>query len=178
MAGYCPRRRFRSYRTSRHIVRDKRRTKDLFDRAVFAVAFALKSQLQKLYAICDSVTGIQNKTCRRCVSKEEGKSMDEWVSFDGNAVSIASGKYRLSASTGGEFELFSESVKIEPGKIKVKVGALARITKHPTVTSDAAPDEAMISAGDCDHTACIGLVEICCGSERVLRACIGAWGCP
>lgn len=104
--------------------------------------------------------------------------MSDWLIFEGDVTGIGDGKVSCKATNGGQMILNSSDVKQEDGKQFVRVGAEVKVTEMPSGDSPyAAPDTMMITMGDCDRTACIGLVEVCCGSGRVLRGCIGVWSC-
>jgi hypothetical protein len=104
--------------------------------------------------------------------------MEPWLKFDGRSVDAGAGRKKLVANNGGEFEVAADDVAVKNGAVHVHVGARANVTKYPPQkNTQPNPDAMMLVEGDCDRTACIGLVEVCCGSGRVLRACIGAWGC-
>jgi hypothetical protein len=104
--------------------------------------------------------------------------MEEWLEFDGEHHQVDANTVRVVAAQGGEIEVATEDVLIDGNVAKVRAHAKVRVTVPPSQpNAQATPDQAMIAAGDCDRTACIGLVEICCGSGRALRPCIGVWGC-
>lgn len=54
-----------------------------------------------------------------------------------------------------------------------------RVTANPRGTPPAIMAASLANNPDCPHgkTMCIGLVHMCCGSGKVLGACIGIWGC-
>jgi hypothetical protein len=105
--------------------------------------------------------------------------MDEWIAFSGKATKVAN-YYRLVGDKGGELEAGIEAVREINGKFSVRKGSKMKVSVAPSGSnkSPSPPDAEMKAMGDCDHTACIGLVEVCCGSGKVLRACIGVWSCP
>ncbi|WP_125181966.1 hypothetical protein [Thiohalobacter thiocyanaticus] len=104
--------------------------------------------------------------------------MSDYFEFEGTVTDLGNNKVSCKAVNGGEMVLNAADVKEENGKYQVKAGAEAEVTEMPSGNCPhSAPDTMMVTMGDCDRTACIGLVEVCCGSGRVLRGCIGAWGC-
>ena len=104
--------------------------------------------------------------------------MSEWIEFDGELTSSNNGTSSGKTSDGGSFEVSTNDTKSEDGKNYIREGCGVTIKSCPTGDCPHdKPDTLMASAGDCDRTACIGLVEICCGSGRVLRGCFGVWGC-
>lgn len=105
--------------------------------------------------------------------------MENWLEFDGTQQQVDAEVVRLTAVQGGEIEASSTDVSTDGSAVKIREGATVRVKIAPSQPNNqSAPDSEMLAAGDCQHTACIGAVEVCCGSGKVLRACIGVWGCP
>jgi hypothetical protein len=104
--------------------------------------------------------------------------MDAWIKFQGKIEKASTG-FRLTDEKGGIFEVSNDSVRTDDKGVALRVGSKIKMVAQPKEKnrSPSPPDAEMKAMGDCDRTACIGLVEICCGSGKVLRACIGAWGC-
>jgi hypothetical protein len=95
------------------------------------------------------------------------------VPFHGEAKQ--SGKnYSLSAD-GAELRASSKAVDVKDGSVSVKVGAKLKIVHTAKGIGILKNDDACPNRGP---TFCAGLVEACCGNGKVLRACLGAWGCP
>ncbi|EJI1399427.1 hypothetical protein [Vibrio parahaemolyticus] len=104
--------------------------------------------------------------------------MSDWIRFEGSISDDDGSTALLTAKSGGAFRLSSSSVQERNGEIFVQIGATCSDLDCPKGNCPHdQPDTEMVVMGGCDRTACIGLVEICCGSSRVLRACIGVWGC-
>jgi hypothetical protein len=69
----------------------------------------------------------------------------------------------------------NKDLKNADGKYSIRVGANLKI-QQMTQGASVHPEDP-----GCPHdgaTFCAGLVEACCGNGQVLRACLGAWGCP
>jgi hypothetical protein len=70
---------------------------------------------------------------------------------------------------GGNIQVAGEDFRFADGKQFIRNEAKVAVLKCPTgECPDPTPSAAMLATDDCSRTACIGLVEICCGSGKVM----------
>jgi hypothetical protein len=103
---------------------------------------------------------------------------DEWIQFSGIAIDHGGDVLLVAWKDQGVLVVKKEDVKLDGAKPAIRVGAKVtiRAMKGAAVAADTHP-LADMARNEGKHSHCFGLVELCCGSERALRACIGAWDC-
>ena len=125
----------------------------------------MKSWKRSLFVLLTIAIG-----CTFCYSQQ---SKAKWVKFDGTA-SLSGDTYHLRATDGGEIDAPKDAVLVAGAKVKLKVGAVVKVTKQPE-KNDASKKPSSVKG--CRQTQCVGLVLICCDDGHVISACVGAWGC-
>jgi len=96
--------------------------------------------------------------------------MRNWLTFDGQMQPGETGNVRCTANHGGEFEISSQDVMEEEGKLYVLQDATVSIVQNPAPSDS---EDGLTPKG----TACIGMIQIDCQTGQVLGPCIGVWGC-
>ncbi len=106
--------------------------------------------------------------------------MDDWLSFSGTATKLSS-TYKLTATSGnGSLELPINGVRVDGGKVQIKVGSVAQNIQHPTVIDASQKPTSADTRANCPgwpKTFCVGLVLFCCANHEALGPCFGAWDC-
>lgn len=105
-------------------------------------------------------------------------AQDQTIPWGGKVIkrgpsSILSPSYILSGD-GAVLRGSNRVVTERDGKYTVRVGGQLRVLKAPRAIGVQKNDLACPHNG---RTFCAGLVETCCGSGKVLRACLGVRGC-
>lgn len=106
-------------------------------------------------------------------SAQSASTKTKWVKFDGTSEQTGD-TYHLRAKDGGELDVPKDAVNVDGTQVKLKVGAIVKVTKEPENKDEKKKSKKL--AG-CRQTQCVGLVLICCDDGHVISACIGAWGC-
>ncbi len=86
--------------------------------------------------------------------------------------------YMLEGEKGGRIKVAKEYVEISNGVVYLSEGCTVEVLDRPPAQNVTMLTGRTDKACGGGPTACIGAVEICCGSGKVIHACIGAWGCP
>lgn len=101
-----------------------------------------------------------------------GFAQQQTVPFNGTVTKSGS-NYSLSAD-GAQLEAPKSALVTKDGTTSIKVGSRLKVLKTGERGGVHPDDRRCPPPG---KTYCAGLVEGCCGSGKVLGACIGAWGC-
>ncbi len=99
------------------------------------------------------------------------------TSFPFKGKSIDDGLHMiLEGDGGGRLRVAKSDTETRGGEVHLKEGAAVEVLEAPT-NFDVTLQRTDPACGG-GHTACIGAIEICCGSGKVIHACMGVWGCP
>jgi hypothetical protein len=104
-------------------------------------------------------------------------SATEWVLFDGTAEDNGS-TYVLTA-VGAKAQIVVDKMHVRLGEesVEVRTGAAVQVRNAPSGQRPADAPQALDDPCEGRGTMCVGLVEICCGNEKVIGPCEGVWGC-
>lgn len=111
-------------------------------------------------------------------SKTSAFPTQSWIVTSMTAIDNGSSYLLVDWTSKSILEFRKDDVRSAVnGQAQVRSGARLASVRALKGKAGAPGVEMKAMASEGKHSQCVGLVELCCGSGRALRACLGGWDC-